>query len=59
MIWSQRQRKPVDFKFTRLGEKFLVKLYVDGEFVSNGLGISKKDASQLAAKEACAILAIK
>ena len=42
--------KKAEFRFEKKGDKFLVKLFVDGEYASEGQGRSKKEAEKMAAK---------
>jgi ribonuclease-3 len=56
--WSQREGKTVTFESEIHGKGFLIKLYIDDKFVSEGLGNNKKVASQMAAKKACELLLV-
>lgn len=56
--WAQKNKKSIEFKsFEIEGEgmnnKYLVKLFVQGEFLGEGLAHSKKNAEQVASEKAC------
>ena len=63
IIWSQRERKKVEFEFLEEvdngGKRLLrVRVLVDGVEMSRGEDFSKKRAEQIAAEKACATLGI-
>ena len=58
IVWSQKEGQIATFEAEQMGGKFLSKLYINSKLISEGIGPSKKVASQLAAKQACRILHI-
>lgn len=56
--WAQKENKTVTFKDELIDKNFVIKLYINDELTGEGVGMSKKVASQLAAKEACRVLSI-
>lgn len=55
--WSQKEKKNIRFRIEALGSgEFLAKVTVDGEFVADGLGTSKKRAEKQAARNAMNLL---
>lgn len=55
LIWSQKNAKKLEYRVTEVQSKvtkYLAKLYIDSEFISEAIGRSKKEAEKLAAKSA-------
>ena len=55
LIWSQKNNRKVEYKVSEAdskSKKYLAKLYVDGELISESTGRSKKEAEKQAAKSA-------
>ncbi|MFT7613405.1 MAG: dsRNA-specific ribonuclease, partial [Parvicellaceae bacterium] len=55
LIWSQKNGLKLEYRVTEVQSKvtkYLAKLYVDSDFVSEAIGRSKKEAEKLAARSA-------
>ena len=57
--WSQKHKRKLEYKVTkevkepRTPKQYIVNLYIDNEFISEGRSLNIKSAQQLAAMEAC------
>ena len=64
LTWAQKRKKQVEYKIAkeiterRAPKQYLVHLFVDGEFISEGCSFSIKSAQQQAAMYACESLEI-